>query len=316
VIEKDNSQKSLRILNNSQSLRWQLAGLLFWIVELVAIFHVATANWLQFSWDYDHYSHLVVIPLISSYLLYASRRSIFGVADTSPAPGTASLIALLGLGQILASRIYGPALNDNDGLAIAMAGVVTLVLAGYIGFLGYECARAARFPLGFLFLAVPLPSLLLDDFIRVLQYGSAQVADLLFQAFGIPVLREGLVFALPRVSIEVAKECSGIRSSMALLILALLCAYFFLHTTSRRIVLILLSVPLLVLKNGIRIVVLTVLAEYVDPSFLTGNLHRDGGIVFFVVTFAIFGVLLRFLARSESKPPRLVNAVAIALPLC
>ena len=197
MIERDNSRQSLSSLGYSESLPWQLVAFSFWVLELVAIFHIATANWLHFSWDSDHYSHLILIPFISAYLLYGKRHDFFGQVDTAPAPGMAAVIALGGLSLILASRVYGPTLNQDDGLAVAMGGVVTLVVAGYVGFLGRDSARAAIFPLGLLFLAVPLPSFALNHIIAALQHGSAAVAEFLFQIVGTPVLRDRLVLSVP-----------------------------------------------------------------------------------------------------------------------
>jgi exosortase len=199
----------------------------------------------------------------------------------------------------LAARSYRGTLNENDSLAITIAGLITLIVAGFLAFWGRACARAAAFPLGFLFLAVPLPLFVLDRIIEGLRNGSAEVSYALFQVVGTPVLRQGYLFRLAHQSIEIAKECSGIRSSMALFLLVLLCGHWFLRTNIRRLILLALTVPLLIFKNAVRIVSLTLLAEYVDPSFLHGSLHRDGGVVFFAMACAIVGLMLNLLRRSE-----------------
>ena len=91
---------------------------------------------------------------------------------------------------------------------------------------------------------------------------------------------------LPGLTIEVAKECSGINSSVALLITMLLVACETLRTTSRRVILVLFAIPLSLVKNAVRIVTLTLLALYVDPSFLTGRLHHQGGFLFYLIALA------------------------------
>jgi exosortase len=119
------------------------------------------------------------------------------------------------------------------------------------------------------------------------------------------VLRDGFLLTVPGVTIEVAKECSGIRSSMALLITCLIAAHLFLRTTWKRALFALLALPLALVKNGIRIVTLTLLSVYVDPSFLTGNLHHKGGFVFFLLALAILAPVLLLLEKSERvrRPP-------------
>ena len=108
---------------------------------------------------------------------------------------------------------------------------------------------------------------------------------------------------LPQVTIQVAKECSGIRSAQALLITCLLAGNLFLRTNWRRVALLAAAVPVLIIKNGIRIATLTLLAVHVDPSFLNGPWHHDGGIIFFVLGLLILLPLLRWLEKTEAAGP-------------
>jgi exosortase len=114
-------------------------------------------------------------------------------------------------------------------------------------------------------------------------------------------LREGFVFHLARVDIEVAKECSGIRSSMALLILALLATHFTLKSFWKKALFLACGLFMMILKNGIRIATLTLLAMYIDPGFLYGRLHHQGGVVFFLIGVVLLLPVLFFLQRSETK---------------
>jgi exosortase len=134
--------------------------------------------------------------------------------------------------------------------------------------------------------------------------GSAWITGALFDLLGVPSLRDGLVFHLPRVSIEVAKECSGIRSSMVLLILALVIVHFCLKKFWTKVLFVAIGLFMMILKNGIRIATLTLLAIYVDPGFLYGRLHRQGGITFFLLALLLLLPVLRLLQRSESLDAR------------
>jgi exosortase len=174
-------------------------------------------------------------------------------------------------------------------------------IAGFAFFFGRTAFSQARFPLAFLLLAIPIPDFFLDKAIYLLQKGSAEIAAILFDWSGVPVLREGFVFHLAHVNIEVARECSGIRSSLALLILAILVAYFYLKTFWKQVVLVAAGLFVMILKNGVRIVTLTLLASYVDPGFLYGRLHHQGGVFFFLLGLLMLAPLLWFLERSEPK---------------
>jgi exosortase len=140
---------------------------------------------------------------------------------------------------------------------------------------------------------MPLPSRVLALFITFFQYGSAEVVDMLLQVTGMNYIREGLTFHLPSISIFIAKECSGIRSSTALVITAVLAGHLMLKTVPGKIMLMIAVAPFTLLKNGIRITTLTVLAEKVDTKWLTDStLHHRGGIVFFgIILFFLLGVL-------------------------
>jgi exosortase len=140
--------------------------------------------------------------------------------------------------------------------------------------------------------------------IYLLQAGSAWITAGLFDLAGVPTLRDGFVFHLPSVTIEIAKECSGIRSSIAVLIIALLLVHFGLQSFWKKSLFIVCALFVMILKNGIRIASLTLLAMYVDPGFLTGKLHHEGGVVFFLVGLAFLIPVLCLLRRSEGVPTR------------
>src|SRR5262249_16784162 len=189
--------------------------------------------------------------------------------------------------------------SRGPGLTVAVFALVLLFVAGFFFLFGREGGRRSWFPLTFLLFAIPLPPLLLQKFIYWLQAGSAAVAEFFFEISGFPVMREGFVFRLPRISIEVAQECSGIRSSIALLILAVLVAHFSFRPLWKKLVFVAAGLLMMLIKNGIRIATLTLLANYVDPDFLYGKLHRQGGIVFFLIGLALLLPVFFYLRRGE-----------------
>jgi exosortase len=176
-------------------------------------------------------------------------------------------------------------------------------VSGFAFLFGKAALRAAHFPFLFLLLMIPIPTFVLDRIIFLLQEGSAWITGAFFDLFHIPALREGFIFHLARINIEVAKECSGIRSSMALLILALLVAHFRLKHFWNKALFVASGLFMMILKNGIRIATVTLLAVYVDPSFLSGRLHHEGGIVFFVLALLLLLPVLALLQHWESGRP-------------
>jgi exosortase len=177
--------------------------------------------------------------------------------------------------------------------------VVVLWICFFVFCYGRAAFRAARFPLLFLLLLLPIPDFLVEHAISLLQQGTAFVAFWLFKGLNVPVMREGLIFHIPSLDLEVAKECSGIRSSLILLITTLLVAEFFLRSLWRKSVLVLSVIPILILKNGLRIVTISLLTVYVSRAFLHSWLHQSGGIVFYLLGLLALVPIVKLLERKE-----------------
>lgn len=253
--------------------------------------------WVQFSFLHVHLSHTIFIPGLSLILIWRERKRIFSSLDSSYRHG---LVLLL-----LAAVLYGAGhqssfpLSQQDYLSVTIFALVLTWLALFVFCYGSASFRAATFPLLFLLLMVPVPEFLLEKIITALQDGSAVVAHKLFELSGVPTYREGFVFTLPGLVIEVAEECSGIRSSIALLVVSLLAGHLSLRSRWGKLSLTLSILPLVVLKNGLRIVVITLLGLYVDRGFLDGYLHQRGGIVFFLVSLVLLAFVLKAVQRFE-----------------
>jgi exosortase len=248
--------------------------------------------------DYD--SHIFLIVPISAYLFYRKRHEVFSNVRWDLVPGVSLFLAGAILGLLAALNVR---LNTGDEhLWMRVLALVVLWISGFVLCYGIPASRAARFPLLFLLLLTPIPDFLLDKVIVSLQAGSAVVAYWLFRALNVPVLREGFVFLLPRLEIEVAKECSGIRSSIVMLITILLAGEFALHSLWRKSLLILSVIPVVILKNGVRIVTMSMLTIRVDRRFLHGWLHTSGGIVFYLLgLLALFPILI-LLRKGDPEP--------------
>jgi len=251
----------------------------------------------------DDYSHSMLIPLISMLLIYWRRTEIFARPASTCYAGLVPFLAGLALYGVAR---HGSAMSPQEAgssLSLSILGLVAACLGAFLFTYGWPAFRAALFPLGFLLFMVPMPSVLLAKIIYGLQQGSSAAVALLLRAIGVPFFREGFVFHLPGISIEVAQECSGIRSSIALLITTLLAAQFLLRSNWRKLALCLLVFPVALLKNGLRIATLSTLAVYVNHDFLFGWLHRSGGFVFFFIGLTVLWGALRLL-RLGDEPGR------------
>jgi exosortase len=282
--------------------RWLL--FVMWLACSIAISWTALSALLRYSFGNDDASHVLLIPFISAWLMFIDRRGIFKSLSSDFAVCLTLLVP--GIAAVLWSIRSEPV-----SPSLCAFGLVLVWIAGFALTFGRQALTAARFPLMFLFLFIPLPEALLSRMVYFLQKGSAEISALFFGLTPLPVLREGFVFHLPRFSIEVARECSGIRSSIALLVLAILVGHFFLRTWWKQVVFVLAGFVVMIVKNGIRIVTLTMLATYVDPGFLYGNLHREGGVVFFMIGLLLMVPVYWILQTGEhARSPESVKLSA------
>jgi len=247
------------------------------------------------------HSHILLVPFVSLYLLAVQRRRLPTEFQSSLAPGMAFGIG--GLAVLGAAWWFGSAskLSENDHLALMALSFLCLLVAGGHVFLGTRWMKAAMFPVAFLLFMIPLP----DQVVIWLETGSklasAEAAAMLFNLTGMPVLRDGTVFQLPGIRLEVAQECSGIRSSWVLFITSLVASHMFLETRWRRIALVALVIPLGILRNGFRIVVIGWLCVEVGLHMIDSVIHRRGGPVFFALSLIPLFFLLWWLRRAETR---------------
>jgi len=257
--------------------------------------------------EYEHYSHIVMIPVISLFLVYLRRDTIFGEVDFAPRAG----VVIMTMAFIASWLPRMLRLDDANSWTIAIASMVVMVVGGFIVCYGSRAFRSAAFPLLFLLFMTPLPPVMLHATIGFLQRASAEASAVLFDLLGVPVFRQGFVFALPGLTIEVAEECSGIRSSIALFIVGLVAAHLYLRSTWAKIIVALAAIPVAIIKNSVRIVMLSLLGAHVDPDFVgPGLLHRNSGIPVFAMAFASLGAIIWLLHKSEAWLDRRVARAA------
>jgi len=246
------------------------------------------------------HSHILLIPFVTAYLIYIRRKQLPNEYDSSSFWGTVAL--LLGVTALVAARapgIWGHPLSQNDYLALRTLSFICLLAAGGFFFLGRQWMRAAAFPFAFLIFMVPMPDAMTDALETASKLASTEAANLFFNMTGTPVLRTGTIFQLPTITIQVAQECSGIRSSWVLFITSVLAANLFLNSTWRRAVLVCFVVPLGIIRNGFRVWVIGVLCIYIGPQMIHSIIHRRGGPLFFALSLIPLFCLLWWLRRGE-----------------
>jgi len=276
----------------------RFAGWCVYLVILCGVFALPLREFVRYAAHSEVHSYVLLIPFVTAYLIYLRWKSLSH--ELSSSLGFALLLAAAGIGALLASQHFGD-LGQNDYMTLIALSFVCFAIAGTFLFLGRKWARSAMFPLFFLAFMIPLPEAAVDLLENASKEASAEVANWLFLISGTPFLRNGTLFQLPGITITVAKECSGIRSSLVLVITSLLAANMFLHTTWRRALLVSAVIPLGLLRNGFRVLVISLLCVHIGPDMINSVIHRRGGPVFFALSLIPLFAMLWLFRRQELK---------------
>lgn len=286
----------------------------FWGIcaALVVLFRHPLEQLASLALTDDRYTPTLALPVICFAVVWLDGRRIFAATRRGGVNGVP-----LALAAALAAGIMAvlPNILPAWVLTAQVFALVLLVAGTFAACYGTAAVEAAAFPLAMLLLMVPIPGVILDRVVAGLQNASADISYHLFRLTSVPVLREGQIrFLLPGFSIEVAPECSGIRSSYSLLISGAAAAYLLLGSVWSRLVFTAAVIPIVILKNAMRIVGISLLAEYVDPSFLHGQLHRYSGLPFSLVALLFLAPLLLALMKAEhilpwDKAPRRIAPI-------
>jgi exosortase len=276
---------------------WPLPLFTALVTISVAVWWTALVSLMALALGDEQYTHILLILPVSATLIFLEWKPAAVSTRFKPTLGFALLILATALNLVVRWRVLQ---STGAQLSLSILVLVMWWLAAFNFCFGAGAFRRALFSLCFLFWMVPLPSFVLNSIVTLLQQGSAASAHLLFAAIGIPVAQRGMLVHIPGLTLQVAPECSSIRSSMMLMVTTMVLVHLLLGSSWRRIVVVSTAIPLSVAKNGLRIFALGVLATRVNPSFLTGRLHRQGGIVFFLIALAAIFLLIWILRRSET----------------
>ncbi len=262
-------------------------------LTILLYWHVLKALVLDWWGDPD-YGHGFLVPLFAGYVLWRQREKW---VRADPKPSNFGLLVMTGAVVLLIGGSLGAELfTSRSSLLVLLAGMV-LFLAGW------KVLRAVSFPLAFLLLMIPIPVIIYNQITFPLQLIASRFATFWLELVQVPVLREGNVLILPNYSLEVVEACSGIRSLMTLITLAV--AYGYLVEPRRwvRYTLVILMLPIAIVSNAIRIMGTGVLTFHFGPKAAEGFFHEFSGWVIFlaalVLMFVSHSILKRFGRRQE-----------------
>ena len=237
---------------------------------------------LYLDWmDDPNYSHGLLVPLISGYFVWQQRQKLEEL-EVKPANSGIFLIlfALLVLFAGVAAQEY---FSKRSSFVFLLAGIVLFQF-------GWQWLRSLALPIGFLFFMIPLPYIVYDAMAFPLKLFVAKFSVISLKLMGVVVWREGNIIMFPQTVLEVADACSGLRSLISLLALGVALAVFSQKKKSAMVFLVLLTIPIAILTNMIRVIGTGFLAQYYGAAVAEGFFHEFAGMGVFVLAMVLLFV--------------------------
>jgi exosortase len=271
-------------ISNTEHVETLTRRLVVWcviLVGLILLLYASVFKGLVVQWWTDtDYGYGFFVPLFSGYILWRERERW---TKTEIKPGDFGFVIMLGaVGLLLLGSLGAELFISRSSLLVLLAGMI-LFLAGW------KMLRAVFFPLGYLMWMIPIPAIIYNQITFPLQLIASRLASAGLELAHVPVLRDGNILIMSNYSLEVVEACSGIRSLMTLMALAV--AYGYLVSPQRwvRYVLAAFMLPIAIVTNALRVMGAGMLAHRFGPAAAEGFLHEFSGWAIFLV-----GLVLMF----------------------
>lgn len=266
-------------------LTWFLVAALVGLVA--ALYAAIMADLASEWWTVDASSYGMLVPPIALYIVYLRRCITFAIPAQFEIRGLwlTSFACVVLLGGKLSAEFF-----------LARISFVLLLAGLAWTFWGLPRLRTIAFPFILLATMVPLPAIVYNTLAAPLQLFASSVATSVAQALGVSMYRDGNVIHLANTSLGVAEACSGLNSLSALVVASLLLGFLEDATIFGRIFLSLLSIPLAIAVNVLRVAGTAVLADY-HLEFAMGFYHMLSGWLVFVLGFGLLWILGKIISR-------------------
>lgn len=263
-----------------------LLGTLYWRI---------LPNLVQQWWDDANYSHGFLVPFFGGYLVWTRRQRLTGLSLEGSWIGLPALV--VGIGMLILGDIGAELFLSRSSLIVILAGLILFHL-------GPAVLRHLAFPLAFLLFMVPLPAILFYAVTFPLQNLAAENAAWTLDLLGVPVLLDGNVLHLSQISLGVTEACSGVRSLISLLALAVAWGYLALDKGWAMGTLVASAVPITIVANSARVVSTGLIGQWFGITYAQGFFHTfSGWLVFLFAFMALLGVhgLIRLVGMGLSR---------------
>lgn len=228
-------------------------------------------------WSNDVYSHGVLVPFISLYIILNRRDVLKGIQAT---PNYLLGLPLLAFGTfiLLVGEAGGILVFQELSVIVTIIGIVTLLF-------GVETLKVILFPISYLVFMLTSWGILTQKLHLPFQIFSATLGTSILQLVGLPVYRESIYIELPNITLKVAEVCSGVNYLIAIFAIGIPLAYLTLNSWRRRVILIISAIVIAIFSNGLRVTFIAVLYYYEMAGDIHGPYHILQGLFVSIVGY-------------------------------
>ena len=257
-------------------------------------------------WQTIDYTHAYFIMPVSLWLVWRKRTAIKAILASnrgpqighSTAPKEKSLLGfsllLLGLFLFIIGWRY-------DYLFLSTLSLIPNLFGITIYLYGTGMAKELIFPILYLLLMVPPPLGVLDAVTLPMRYGVSAVAYLVLRSFYFPIVKEGLLFSIEGQQLFMGPACSGFRSLITMMSLGLVYIYCSRSRLNKKLILTTSIIPLALLGNLIRIILMCIITYYLGEKIAQGFFHYFSGLVIFLIMLLGMMIVETSLNKMEIK---------------
>lgn len=262
------------------------------VLALFAVSYFPALELLAGKWAAsDDYTHAFFVVPIIGYMIW-QRRDCLIESNGAPIVGLTLVVGSI-LFYLLSLQLQVPTF-------IFLATVVSIISAFlYIG--GYSILKELAMPILLLFMIIPIPNQLLSMVTASLQLRISEGSEILLRMLSVPMFREGNVLHIQQKSFQVIEACSGIRSLISMTTLSILIGYFTLTRIWSVSLLFLVSIPVAIVINVVRVITLVLAFHYFKFDLSIGLAHTLTGMILFILGLALLFAFQRVLESWETK---------------
>lgn len=275
----------------TEALKDNRGWLLCTLLLLAGSYYLVIPDMVMDWYKDDNYSHGFLVPVIAGYFLY-QRWGKLREAPVAP-DNLGLLVILFGIMQLTVAWLGTEYFTMRSSLIVVVTGIV-------LYWFGSAVLKIMALPLAYLIFMVPIPYIIYDAVAFPLKLFVTKVSVAFLKLVGVVVLREGNIIMFPTTTLEVADACSGVRSLMSLLALAVAYAFLLPTSTLKRVILIVSAVPIAIVTNALRVIVTGILAQWWGARAAEGFFHEFAGLVVFALAMVLLvaeGAVLRRIGR-------------------